>query len=1682
MKNKLKSLLALALLVLIGQAWAAELVIPYSFEGKAGNTEIPFEYKVVMPAEALSTFNVTVKYTGGNHRVDILGVKLLDGKTEYTAVATATDGNEVVEENASYSGGNAYHNVYTFTNENNFTAGGVYTLVATLKVTNDNPSHNGQIKLSNGVEEYLLPTFWASFDQGTMDSDKVTSSSVISLNGGSYIPVVLGGKAFSLNGDYYGEQRFLTQTPTAFTLSLNAKSGTAANGILIAFGNKNDSGGLVVRRGANGNEIIVTKANSTDAIITANAPGSSVGYTNIVLTYGNETLSLYINGDLAGTAIVTAGELIPGTKFQLGRRFGGLFGSTEANNVNGAIDELAAWDGTDLTANQVKAFYNENYADALKNTSIALFYEFEGTDAATFGNKAWDYNSPSSGNSSAEATYHNSARTKSGDIAYKSVVLDKNVHPGMSYSWPEEFTIATYVNLSECKTDGTIVSIGKSLLLRKIDGIRMALCNNGAIQYVWTEDENLSIGYHLIVVRKTATSLSLQIDDGPAQVVVLAEGNSPEITGGLQLGVRWEGGYASYDNTEDGVGVGPHLDDFLVWNGALSDASVANLCVIYPEILTEVVSAEPDGVGPHKLSDLITNGLKTGANVVATVTLADGATLEIDQALNFSELEIVSSGSIKVKVSDLTITQAQLNAIINTNGVSGTVSIDYEEHLEGYTVNGVTYPLIFRGTTDANWTTLSNWYTGYRRNSTDIYWIPYTGTVVPGAPNSNEWRATLVDGDLMVIAAGEDGYKTVTLPDTTNYEGWATKIAAYNKAHIVIGRANKFQSDTNSGPGFLRVDDTSKISFQAYGNGNGNGDKSIYVNAPEGVVFAEGTISGVKNMTYYFDGDGSVAFATLNEVQKIAGLELDLGDSTLSGRKVISRKLIGFTGGNATFTVAENAVTTSVDTVTPEAADILQNVGQYKFEQKADGYYVSYVAYAEANEIGAMNTWTATVDGNWATAGNWSSGSVPAEGATAKIAITKDTTITIPAAGVTVDTLLVSGKGTLTIAGGKITAAKVIMDGTGVTVTQETLDAAVVQGTQKTECLTFDVAENKAFTMLVKDCTLTKKGVAKLEFKKPASTAIFDTVNVTLEKGELALVLGDGNSDPLIADTTFTYVDADSDGEADGSLTNWGWVHSTTTTTFVVPENVTGKAFVGGNLTDTGAVIKRGDGVLLLGITANQNAGTYAGTTTIEAGMINYSVSGGATLSGVISGEGKVGLAAGTLTLTANNAYSGGTVIAEGTVLTAGTNSLGTGAVIGAGKLVVSGYPTNADVRNSLGDANWTGTYVNTANNTLQDTGNWLGAVGNENSVVEFTGANTGYLKQAGSMNAALKVTGSITFNNGWSSDGGYTFNGALLGTGTLATQNAQTDVLKFLGETKDFAGTITVAGGHCIAFGEQADDDTKRGKIVIAADKTANIAAGKTWTAVNGIEVAGTIGGEGTIGSTLILLNGATLANALTLEGNVTVAEGVAIKHAYAAAAGDTIITCANAEAVAAALTGAPEGLKYVAEDGAVKLAVDVVVVTPGESLTGLTEAEANAVVMQVTAPEGVDQETYAGYFTKTVTLEEDGTYTVSAILDAAVVTPTIAGTTEGDTAKEAFVVNADGSVALNIANRKAGLHYAVQVKSAIDGDVYAVVPETDDGTLAVSAEKIPGGGTAFFRVIVDFQTIDAVEPADAE
>ena len=155
---------------------------------------------------------------------------------------------------------------------------------------------------------------------------------------------------------------------------------------------------------------------------------------------------------------------------------------------------------------------------------------------------------------------------------------------------------------------------------------------------------------------------------------------------------------------------------------------------------------------------------------------------------------------------------------------------------------------------------------------------------------------------------------------------------------------------------------------------------------------------------------------------------------------------------------------------------------------------------------------------------------------------------------------------------------------------------------------------------------------------------------------------------------------------------------------------------------------------------------------------------------------------------------------------------------------------------------------------------------------------------------------------------------------------------------------------------------------------------------------------------------------------------------------------------------------------------------VVPGSDdpviVSAATKDEAIGMV-DITPPEGVDAEAYKAYFKLDAeeTSEGSGKWTVKAQLDEEVVKPVIAETTADDTAKEAFVIDADGNVTLNISNKKPGLYYGVQVLKELGADPFAVVSETEAGALVVTADNIPDGNAAFFRVVVDFKPIAATE-----
>ena len=883
---------------------------------------------------------------------------------------------------------------------------------------------------------------------------------------------------------------------------------------------------------------------------------------------------------------------------------------------------------------------------------------------------------------------------------------------------------------------------------------------------------------------------------------------------------------------------------------------------------------------------------------VVDLTLPEGATLIVDAIKAGHILNIISAGNVTIKVTDLSISQAQLNGMINTAGVTGTVTNNYRE-TNGYTVGDVTYPFVYLGGTDG-WSTAASWATGTRTNGETTAWIPYAGTVVPGAPNSNVWNIGLIDGDLIgsAITADEKGYKVVNTP---TLEGWALKMTVANGVHVKIPTLNKLQGEC-----VIRVDNTSKITVTNKGDGNNANLNKYYIDAENGLVFEN---MAMPSGTAYLGTTGSITTGTFANNQTIGGVTLALGDSTLTGRKLITRTLYTYTSGT-NFTVAEGAVTTDAEDVEATEAITLQNVGDYKFVKTDAAYEVHYVAYAETDELDPVNVWNGAVDSAWENAGNWTVG-VPAEGDDVTITVAEDATITIPAEGVTVGTLIVNGAGTLTLEGGKITATAIVAQG-NLVASEATLALAPMDiAAEKT--VTYEATTMVADPDTVgRDSALTLKDLTgEGAFVKTGAGAL----GLFATKAETAIDIQAGTL--LIREEPTTAINVTGGANTEINLAAW---------------NV--------SFTKANTLTLEGGAQLTLANGSSQtfNAAITIAEATETSAKICGSSFGQVTLTGTIAGAGKVEFADGgafgedkflcdnptavnsvisgdlqvivsdtsAVTFTANNTYTGGTVIAEGVTMTmTNLNTIfGSGDITGAGTVKIAGGTYNGLNLSKFTDANTTILIA-------------------EGDTVAGYFVNTTW-----TVAAKVQLDGAINLTNGFAA-GRYNFAGPWAGAGSVSLSGIPGDVLRIVGDIKDFTGNITLAGNRAVTFcaADTANNQKYSGKICVHGDYAYAAKVNGTWSAPVIVENGATLSGEGTIDNTLTLNAGSTLADAVTVTGNVTVAGALTITHATQD--GDVVITCNNAADIMASLPTAPAGLKYVADGNTIKLAVAKVNVT---------------------------------------------------------------------------------------------------------------------------------------------------------
>ena len=189
------------------------------------------------------------------------------------------------------------------------------------------------------------------------------------------------------------EQNVLPVDTENWTLAFRARTGTAAQGLLFAFGTKNDGkGGLAFRRGAEPCSLEVTVGNKTgaeEALLKCAAPQGATDTDDrlYVLTCSNRALTLWAEGEKVNANPVTVDGALTllAPQFQWGTRHANpMSGETKA--VGALMDYIAVWKAT-LSAEQIKMLTAPTDAPAEGLGPLTFSYAPEGWLMPTAGKR-----------------------------------------------------------------------------------------------------------------------------------------------------------------------------------------------------------------------------------------------------------------------------------------------------------------------------------------------------------------------------------------------------------------------------------------------------------------------------------------------------------------------------------------------------------------------------------------------------------------------------------------------------------------------------------------------------------------------------------------------------------------------------------------------------------------------------------------------------------------------------------------------------------------------------------------------------------------------------------------------------------------------------------------------------------------------------------------------------------------------------------------------------------------------------------------------------------------------------------------------------------------------------------------------------------------------------------------------
>lgn len=787
----------------------------------------------------------------------------------------------------------------------------------------------------------------------------------------------------------------------------------------------------------------------------------------------------------------------------------------------------------------------------------------------------------------------------------------------------------------------------------------------------------------------------------------------------------------------------------------------------------------------------------------------------------------------------------------------------------------------------------------------------------------------------MAIAVGSNA--TLTIENTITSTQADATVQKYGSGTLVLTGANDYVGPTTISAGTVKLSGTGTI---------GTGDIAISSGATlelagtsdatiANTITGEGTITQSGAATTTFSGDVAASALTVSAGSVDVTGTLSATDVTVSAGTVDVTGTLSAT----TVTVAEGATLSATNltaTSISNAGTLTIAAGQESLltassgslnlllttAQLASGYTATFAdgvsnsatitfyktttdgITAVTDSDGTVSsdgtsftptaiTYTPTTNSGtegeylWSTAGNWSSGSVPADNSETPI-ILNFTSLTDTTATFTVDadttlptvTILTNSDQTVTIAGSNaLTVSTQLVVSGNVTATNTNLvftDGAVDIGSGYTLTYT-DASSTSTLPSITGDGTLSLSTSAAL--RDLSSTNTYDaTIEVTSGTLRVASSVADANEYHLVIRSGASLTVS---GSGTGSLTN-------TASTVTLYGGSTLNLYNGGSSsygTVAAAITITDADTTAVTIAGGAQSGAYSNITgaITGSGLLTYQAYNASstvyntTISGVISGDIALTVAEGALlTLSGTNTYTGGTAIA-GTLTASAAGALGSGTITGAGNLSIASGITLSNTTGLTAEA-WTGTVTVTGSLSGFD----LNSYGYSGSTIEFNGAS-GYITAAGgTYPMTIKLTG-----DGWSSTDGngggvvQAFTGKLTGSGTFthsASKPAAGQIYKFTGDVSEFTGSITVANNQRVAFGDLTYSDVTAGTIAVATTNVV-VGSGATWSAASGITVttAGDLTVNGAIASSggAFTVNGkATLVgtNENTISGGTTV------------------------------------------------------------------------------------------------------------------------------------------------------------------------------------------------------------------